>query len=864
MTKDFFYANTLSQHLQKAAQILDAAAVGLWLAVPETQELNLVYQNPAGAEFNKDQVAAALAGGQNLHQSLAGGGAGLYIPIIIYESLVLGVLAFQFRPGQNDPKNEAIAQLLADQMAALITNQRLLQRYEAKDQERAFENAQLLKVYEAISLLEPERQTEDYIELAAHTYYNMGWRAVRISLLGPEAPPPVIISDPEMPIWDTNTDEWKKRSLELGQRWGNATLLRGVQGLDVLELAVLQADGKALARVELFQLSDQLRLTEENTRPLMILAHQLGNTLERQRLIHSLRQSADLFSEKVEELEFMRNADREISSKLDSERIAQFTLDWAMRRTGADVGLVVVVDPVSQELSIKESIGYPDQMRQEVYPNKQRGILGRCLRTQQIQVVEDVQRDPDYVAAVPKMVTELAVPLISNKRLIGAIALESRNPGRFDDNAVQFVDSIANMTAVALDNAQLLQQAEQLADDLSIIYNAGRTISSSLQLEKTIQSVAQGMALAVKGADALIFAYEASNHTAKLLSYYLTNTSQHQLPSINSIMDIHHYPRLNQAIEQNQILILNQLSPDSNTKTWFQNLGYEAAAITPLAAQGNVVGMAFLLKEGPEADFAPSEIFVVESLATQAAGVLRQAILYTEIVELETLKSEMLRMASHDLRAPIANVNGYLELLEMDIEAYRTEDIDSYLHSIRRGLHNMETLVEDLLTLEKIESQRADSWEAVDLAELMQTLVDQQQTTAALKQQSLELAMQGPPYAVRGHRVQLGQAFNNLVGNGLKYTPEGGRVQVRAKTEGGKLLIEVEDNGYGIPQNRQNRIFQRFYRAKTPGTEHIAGSGLGLSLVKSIIERHGGQISFSSQEGQGTTFRFWLPLLPSP
>jgi signal transduction histidine kinase len=101
----------------------------------------------------------------------------------------------------------------------------------------------------------------------------------------------------------------------------------------------------------------------------------------------------------------------------------------------------------------------------------------------------------------------------------------------------------------------------------------------------------------------------------------------------------------------------------------------------------------------------------------------------------------------------------------------------------------------------------------------------------------------------------------NLVENASKYTPDGGTIQLRLSHQAGRVTFEVQDSGYGIAKPRQSRLFSRFYRAKEAGTEHIPGTGLGLSLVKTAIERHGGEVFVTSALGEGSTFGFWLPAL---
>jgi signal transduction histidine kinase len=114
--------------------------------------------------------------------------------------------------------------------------------------------------------------------------------------------------------------------------------------------------------------------------------------------------------------------------------------------------------------------------------------------------------------------------------------------------------------------------------------------------------------------------------------------------------------------------------------------------------------------------------------------------------------------------------------------------------------------------------------------------------------------------AIRGHRFRLVQVLDNLISNALKFTPHGGRVEVRVSAVDGAAVIEVEDTGLGIPENEQQQLFERFFRSAQATRNAIPGSGLGLTISKAIVERHGGRIELESSEGVGTTVRVSLPL----
>jgi two-component system phosphate regulon sensor histidine kinase PhoR len=172
----------------------------------------------------------------------------------------------------------------------------------------------------------------------------------------------------------------------------------------------------------------------------------------------------------------------------------------------------------------------------------------------------------------------------------------------------------------------------------------------------------------------------------------------------------------------------------------------------------------------------------------------------------------------------------------------------------------MKSLIEDLLTLERVESERQASWAEVDFSVMVTDATEAQQSAAQLKHHTLSLTAENETLYVFGSSTQLRQSVANLISNAVKYTPDHGQIQVRLSQKEKRLIFEVQDNGYGISKERQQRLFHRFYRAHEPGTDHISGTGLGLSLVKTVIERHGGEVWVHSEPGIGSTFGFWLPL----
>jgi len=231
----------------------------------------------------------------------------------------------------------------------------------------------------------------------------------------------------------------------------------------------------------------------------------------------------------------------------------------------------------------------------------------------------------------------------------------------------------------------------------------------------------------------------------------------------------------------------------------------------------------------------------------------------TTLLELDRFKNDMLRMASHDLRSPLALISGYTDVLDMDLpDEYPT--LRGYLDAIRRTTQRMDGLLIDLLRVERIQSSPLELHQPVPVTALLETVIDNTQAAAFQKQQLLDTDFHNLPDEIVADPVMIREAMENFVSNAIKYTPEGGHIVVRAYARDTAFYFIVEDNGIGIGPEHMPRLFTSFYRAKQAGTEHIQGTGVGLSLVKTVIERHQGKVWVESEVGVGSQFGFWLPL----
>jgi signal transduction histidine kinase len=228
--------------------------------------------------------------------------------------------------------------------------------------------------------------------------------------------------------------------------------------------------------------------------------------------------------------------------------------------------------------------------------------------------------------------------------------------------------------------------------------------------------------------------------------------------------------------------------------------------------------------------------------------------------ELDRLKDEFLSLVSHELRTPLTSIRGYLDLVLDEEAGELNPEQQRFLRAVERNSGRLLRLVGDLLFVAQADAGRLTLERAeVDVSALAADCVEGARPAADQKSIVLELATTQVP-ALVGDRGRLAQVLDNLVSNSLKFTPEGGRVEVRTGASNGRVMLEVEDSGIGIPAEEQPRLFERFFRAASATEQAIPGTGLGLAIVKAIVEAHGGDITVESRPHEGTTFRIELPL----
>ena len=240
--------------------------------------------------------------------------------------------------------------------------------------------------------------------------------------------------------------------------------------------------------------------------------------------------------------------------------------------------------------------------------------------------------------------------------------------------------------------------------------------------------------------------------------------------------------------------------------------------------------------------------------------VKQQNRLVSELRRTDESKSDFVSTVSHELRTPLTSIVGYLEMMREGFGGDLSQQQSSMLDVVDRNSRRLLSLIEDLLTLSRIEAGtfRVEPTD-VDVASLVSGVIQAMIPSANESSLSIEADVASDTGAIFGDASQLERVLLNLMSNAIKFTPEGGRVSINAFRDGDKVHIAVSDTGIGIAVEEQSRLFTRFFRSPDAQARAIQGTGLGLTIVKSIIERHGGEVMLQSAHGAGTTVNITLP-----
>jgi signal transduction histidine kinase len=631
----------------------------------------------------------------------------------------------------------------------------------------------------------------------------------------------------------------------------------------IRRLEVRPFSDKQIKLLETF--ADQAVIAIENVRlfqELEVRNRDLTETLEQQT---ATAQILEVISSSPTDIQPVMAAMVESAARLcDAQNAQIFQIEGPLMRLVARHG------PVKSSLEAGET-----------RPLTRGSVSGRVALERRTLRIDDLRIDleaeyPDIAASIRRqgIAATVGVPLLREGVAIGAITAFRTEARPFTDQQVALLETFADQAVIAIENVRLFQELQARTQDLSqsleetsALSEVIRAVSSSLDLREVLDAVAR-RAVTLAGADGCgIFEYSPDRGTfAAVVSHGI---SRRFLDSIPVAMNQGTLGRATQTGEPMQVADVRAV-PDYPFRDRFVEEGLRAVLTVPM--MGGDVARGIVLFRRTPGEFGERVVTLMRTLADQSKVAIANAHLFREIEEKGRLlevanqhKSEFLANMSHELRTPLNAIIGFSEVLLQRMFGELNPKQDEYLKDVLSSGRHLLSLINDILDLSKVEAGRMEL--ELDRFDLPQALHD---TLVLVRERAvrhgieLQLEADGRLGALVADERKIKQVMLNLLSNAVKFTPEGGRVEVRAVPTDGAVEISVTDTGIGIAPENQELIFEEFRQVGGDYAHKREGTGLGLTLARKLVELHGGRLWVKSQVGQGSTFTFSVPERPWP
>jgi signal transduction histidine kinase len=468
----------------------------------------------------------------------------------------------------------------------------------------------------------------------------------------------------------------------------------------------------------------------------------------------------------------------------------------------------------------------------------------------------------------------VTVPMLREGEAPGAISVTRRDPGRFSDAEVALLQTFADQAVIAMENVRLFKELQartaeltRSVGELTALGEVGQALSSTLDLDTVLTTIVS-RAVQLTGTDGgSIYEYDEATEEFSLRATHNLGDQNVELrrgvrlrkgEGVTGRMAITHEP-----VQVPDITVAGAY--DSRLREALLRAGARSVLAVPLRREDHLIGGLVINRNTP-GEFPSEVVELLRTFATQSALAIQNARLFREIGDksrqLEAAsrhKSEFLANMSHELRTPLNAVIGFSEVLLQRMFGELNAKQDEYLKDIYASGQHLLSLINDILDLSKIEAGRMELAPArFHLPSALENAVTLVKERAARHGIALQVDVDPQLGELVGDERKVKQVLLNLLSNAVKFTPEGGRIALKASQEDGTVKIAVTDTGIGIAPEDQGAIFEEFRQVGSDERKR-EGTGLGLTLAKKFVELHGGRIWVESEPGRGSTFTFTLP-----
>jgi signal transduction histidine kinase len=571
-------------------------------------------------------------------------------------------------------------------------------------------------------------------------------------------------------------------------------------------------------------------------------------------------------------------------STFDLQPVLETLIENAVRLCGASRGSVYRFDGnvLRHATSYNVSQDAADFFERNPIAPGRYSMAARVALERRTQHIPDILADSEYtfgVHQVEPIRTALGVPMMKGDDLVGAFTIWKLEVQPFTDRQIELVTTFADQAVIAIENVRLFKELQartaeltRSVGELTALGEVSQALSSTLDLEAVLDTIVSRASQLAGAAGCSIYEYDEAAEQFELRATH--NSDAEFVEALRAAPLRKGEGVMGRAAEMREPIQIPDIAQpgayESSVRDILLRFGYRALLSVPLLREDQIIGSLSFNRKAP-GEFPSEVVDVLKTFATQSALAIQNARLFREIADksrqLEVAsqhKSEFLANMSHELRTPLNAILGFSEVLAQGMFGEVNEKQTEYLHDILESGRHLLSLINDILDLSKIEAGRMElEVSEFDLPQAIQNALTLIRERALRRGIALHQVIDDQVASIRADERKIKQVLLNLLSNAIKFTPEGGRIEVRAAPTDGMIEVSVTDTGIGIAPEDQEAVFDEFRQVGT-ADKKAEGTGLGLALSRKFIELHGGQIRVTSRVRVGSTFTFTLPVSPWP
>jgi len=630
-------------------------------------------------------------------------------------------------------------------------------------------------------------------------------------------------------------------------------------GLNAVLLVPLVRGDDVLGLLAMGQVSDLRSFTPGERRLAQSLASQAAIAIEHAHLFAQAQR-------RVEELATFHNIVLQLNTPLKQSTVLDAITESALKLVDATNLHIYLYEQETGKFSFGSALWRDGRREPAVTAVRSNGLTATVVQRGEPVIINNAAEHPLFQAEGAKAWGIQAIagfPLKRGEEVIGAFTITYLHPHTFTKDEVLLLNLLADQAAVAVRNARLFDESQRRLRDMSALVDMAQKVTGKLKIRSVLQTTVQILRGLLNARASTITML--TEDRLELIVAAADGVNQEYMQARMQVDD----SSSGEVVKHGRLLYIRDTYKEAEF-LFFSEI-VRSLLVVPLIVRGETIGTLTIDSDQPNA-FSESDIQLMTiaaaqvSIAISNAGLFEEvearaaelAEAYEELKENDRLKDELVQNVSHELRTPLTFVKGYVDLLMDGEMGLVTPAQQEALQIVATKTNEITRLIDDIITLQRIDTANLQI-EPYSLVDLIRTAIAGHRMVAEKKGVTVEAQLPLTPAIAPIDKGRINQVLDNLIANAMKFSPDGGLVMVTLEDLETEVRVTVTDEGIGMPKEKQSRIFDRFYQIDGSSRRRFGGTGIGLAIVKRIVDAHQGKIWVVSEPSQGSSFYFTLP-----